>query len=160
MDIPAWVRNHRVLTGIVVILLAMKVLSAIILPVLGVHTVVQHSGSMEPALQPGDLVLVTDTRFEAIKEGDIVLYHPEQVDTPIMHRVISRNATALQTQGDNNVDQIKFCVREDRNYPSNGDCPDGRLVNVENRVTADQVRGTAFIVVPKAGYILRPDAVL
>lgn len=161
MGVRSWVKRHRILTGIVIILICLKLLFSVLLPVLGVHLFVQTSGSMEPALQRGDLVVVTETPFADIEEGDIVMYEPQVGDMLIAHRVINRTETALETQGDNNVAQIMFCVQDDsRTYPSTGNCPNGELVNVEKNITQDQVQGTAVLVIPRAGYLLRPDAAM
>ncbi|MDZ7746627.1 MAG: signal peptidase I [Halobacteriales archaeon] len=61
------------------------------------HAFVVLSGSMEPALSPGDIVFVdADT---AIASGDIITYGS---DVPVTHRVIDSLDGGFVTQGDAN----------------------------------------------------------
>lgn len=50
--------------------------------------VVVLSGSMEPALQRGDLLLLSNPPAEKYKTGDIVVYRVPGAQIPIVHRVI------------------------------------------------------------------------
>ncbi|ORX93376.1 hypothetical protein BCR34DRAFT_526443 [Clohesyomyces aquaticus] len=68
--------------------------------------VVVLSGSMEPAMQRGDLIVLWN-RGRDVQVGDIVVYNVKGKDIPIVHRVIKRfggGAEPLQllTKGDNN----------------------------------------------------------
>ncbi|KTW30806.1 signal peptidase I [Pneumocystis carinii B80] len=67
--------------------------------------VVVLSGSMEPAFQRGDILLL-DNRQERVNIGDIVVYRINKGDIPIVHRVIQeRHGETFQkvlTKGDNN----------------------------------------------------------
>lgn len=67
--------------------------------------VVVLSGSMEPAFQRGDILLL-DNRQKLVNIGDIVVYRINKRDIPIVHRVIQeRHGEAFQkvlTKGDNN----------------------------------------------------------
>ena len=62
------------------------------------------SGSMEPTLQIGDLIITKEKSKKDIKVGDIISF--KDVDSTITHRVIkviSQNGEILyQTKGDNN----------------------------------------------------------
>ncbi|HML05928.1 MAG TPA: signal peptidase I [Methanobacterium sp.] len=64
------------------------------------------SGSMEPALYRGDIVIV-DTNLDNIQVGDIIVYNATWYPIPIVHRVISikhdsNGNTLYETKGDNN----------------------------------------------------------
>jgi signal peptidase I len=136
-----------------------------------VPVVAVTSGSMEPELQRGDLIVVHGKPFDAIEVGDIIIYQTDFTNVPIIHRVIDRSTAALETKGDNNVNQVKFCVRDYRGgcpqgyrptrtdsgpvcyRPTNGDCDDDKLVNVEQTITTDQVLGTAFFIIPEIGHL-------
>lgn len=129
------------------------------------------SGSMEPQLQRGDLIIVQGKQFEDIQRGDIIIYKTQYMNVPIIHRVIDRTETALETKGDDNPDQVKFCV--ERSYgacqpnerlvqlengqacvkPARGSCPNGEIVNVEKNITKDQVLGVEAFVIPQVGNI-------
>ncbi|EMR11310.1 signal peptidase I [Pneumocystis murina B123] len=67
--------------------------------------VVVLSGSMEPAFQRGDILLL-DNRQKRVNIGDIVVYRINKRDIPIVHRVIQeRHGEMFQkvlTKGDNN----------------------------------------------------------
>lgn len=67
---------------------------------LGMAQIIVVSGSMEPAIQIGDLLVIKEKdRYE---DGDIITYRSGQ--SLITHRVISVEGTGLVTQGDaNNV---------------------------------------------------------
>lgn len=113
-----------------------------------------ESDSMAPVMEQGDRAIVTGTAFSDIQaspdSGDIVVYETEHTDYLIPHRVIDRNETMLETRGDANTDQITFCVTETRKYRATGmGCQDDEeLVNVEQTITADQVKGTVLFVIP------------
>ncbi|PFH61532.1 hypothetical protein XA68_17109 [Ophiocordyceps unilateralis] len=70
--------------------------------------VVVLSGSMEPAFQRGDLLLLWNRNI--LKEtgvGEVVVYNVKDKDIPIVHRVVrkfgSGEKAKLLTKGDNNV---------------------------------------------------------
>lgn len=111
------------------------------------------SGSMEPELQRGDLIVVRGQSFDEITEGDIIVFQPEYTQVPIIHRVIDRTGTTLETKGDDNVNQVTFCVQGGTAYPTTGSCSSGELVNVEKNITRDQVLGTAFFRIPAVGHL-------
>ncbi|VBB84409.1 Putative Signal peptidase complex catalytic subunit SEC11C [Podospora comata] len=88
--------------------------------------VVVLSGSMEPAFQRGDLLLLWNRNlFTETSVGEVVVYNVRDKDIPIVHRVISKFGTGptakLLTKGDNNdSDDTKlyapgqnYLVRED-----------------------------------------------
>lgn len=96
-----------------------------------VPVVAVTTGSMEPELNPGDMVVVYGTAWEDIRVSDIVVYRTDEAAIPIIHRVIEKNASALETKGDNNRDQLRF----------------------EHYVREEQVLGTTVFTVPYVGYI-------
>ncbi|KAK4194139.1 putative signal peptidase complex catalytic subunit SEC11C [Triangularia verruculosa] len=88
--------------------------------------VVVLSGSMEPAFQRGDLLLLWNRNlFAETAVGEVVVYNVKDKDIPIVHRIISKFGTGptakLLTKGDNNdSDDTKlyapgqnYLVRED-----------------------------------------------
>ncbi|KAK0660454.1 putative signal peptidase complex catalytic subunit SEC11C [Cercophora samala] len=88
--------------------------------------VVVLSGSMEPAFQRGDLLMLWNRNlFTETSVGEVVVYNVKDKDIPIVHRVISKFGTGptakLLTKGDNNdSDDTKlyapgqnYLVRED-----------------------------------------------
>ncbi|KAL2110656.1 hypothetical protein VUR80DRAFT_914 [Thermomyces stellatus] len=69
--------------------------------------VVVLSGSMEPAFQRGDLLLLWNREWPRETEvGEVVVYNVKDKDIPIVHRVVRKFGTGPQakllTKGDNN----------------------------------------------------------
>ncbi|TKX86493.1 signal peptidase I [Halorubrum sp. SS5] len=98
------------------------------------------SGSMEPAMSPGDVIIVNSVPAAAIERNDVITFGGQGGDTPTTHRVIEvverEGTTAFRTQGDANED------------------PDGSLV------TPDQLQGKVLspggylLVIPLIGYLI------
>ena len=87
------------------------------------------TGSMEPAIEIGDAVVVGRTDAEALQEGQVIAYRLDgQI---VVHRITERTETALgpvfRTKGDHN------------------NAPDLQ------EVAADQICGRVLLVVPKGG---------
>lgn len=89
------------------------------------------TGSMEPGIMPGDVVIVRKVGYEDVAVGDIIMYNNGE-GTFITHRIIEKTdesgETLLVTKGDNNSG------------------PDPGFVN------ASQLKGRVIYVVPDAGY--------
>lgn len=84
------------------------------------------SCSNYPVLEPGNVVVVEDTTFGDIEEGETVIYKESSNNMVVAHQVISKSENSLQTQGENNPRQLEF------------------EKNVEN----SQVWGTKGLVIP------------
>ncbi|KAM7195767.1 hypothetical protein V8F20_007337 [Naviculisporaceae sp. PSN 640] len=70
--------------------------------------VVVLSGSMEPAFQRGDLLLLWNRNIQAeTAVGEVVVYNVKDKDIPIVHRIVRKFGTGpnakLLTKGDNNL---------------------------------------------------------
>lgn len=73
------------------------------------HPLIQVSScSNYPILEPGNIVLVKDTSFEDIEEGETVIYNRSSNKMVVAHQVISKSENSLQTQGENNPQQLEF----------------------------------------------------
>jgi signal peptidase len=72
------------------------------------HSFVVLSGSMEPEIAPGDVVIVDERSTEAIEEGDIITFVRGEGDKPVTHRVVGieerGDTTVFTTKGDANED--------------------------------------------------------
>ena len=97
---------------------------------LGFTPTVIASGSMQPTLNVGDMVIVLSTPAKAIKIGDIIQYQTAQ--EPTIHRVIDKyeagGTTWFITQGDAN------------NAP-------------DNPINERQVMGKVVLTIPKLGWV-------
>ncbi|KAK7180877.1 Signal peptidase complex catalytic subunit [Paraphaeosphaeria sporulosa] len=102
--------------------------------------VVVLSESMKPAMLRGDLIVLWN-RGSGINIGDIVVYHVEGRDIPIVHRVIRRfggGADPLRflTNGDNNIADDTELYAPGQEFLSRGD-----------------VAGSVIGCIPYVGYI-------
>ena len=91
------------------------------------------SGSMEPELGVGGLVVVKPVDGQDVVVGDVISFKLPGIDTPICHRVIDRRETAdgplFQTRGDANEESDVTLVR------------------------AEDVNGKAVFYLPYVGYL-------
>lgn len=95
--------------GVALLVIALAPFVAVATPqVVGAeHSYVVTSGSMEPALSPGDVVVVDETPPEAVEAGDIVTFADgpgmEHVTTHRVVEVTTRDGrTYFRTKGDAN----------------------------------------------------------
>ncbi len=99
------------------------------------------TGSMIPALYPGDAVVIYGT--DNIKVGDIIVFDAKRkgcivgnqyITEPIIHRVIKINPDgSFETKGDNNPVQIE-----------GGGC--------EHNITKDYIIGKVILKIPLIGW--------
>lgn len=87
------------------------------------------SCSMYPNLHVGDILVVKGTPYENIEEGDVIVYSTEEMQIPVVHRVIEKNENYLETKGDNNPSQLDF----------------------ESRVEPEQIHGRVLFSIPRIG---------
>jgi len=96
----------RWITSLVIILFAI----AFIAGLFPLSPVVILSGSMEPSIRPGDLVIIRRCGIDEIKIGDIIEYNVDEYN--VIHRVVDINQKSgkinLVTKGDANesIDKI------------------------------------------------------
>jgi signal peptidase len=92
------------------------------------------SGSMEPALETGSLIVTSPTEPEEVEIGDIILfYQPSITRTMITHRVIDiqvNSPISFLTQGDANLNPDPF------------------------RVPGQNLVGKVILHIPSAGYFI------
>ncbi|RLM53627.1 signal peptidase I [Halobellus sp. Atlit-31R] len=92
------------------------------------------SGSMEPAMSPGDAVIVREASPDEITERDVITFRTNS-ETPTTHRVVDvverEDSVAYVTKGDANED------------PDSGTVPHERVL------------GEVLVVVPLIGYVVQ-----
>jgi signal peptidase len=104
------------------------------------HTGVIVSGSMEPVLYKGDIVLL-ESNPSSIEVGDIIVYHAIWLNSePVVHRVITNGISSTGedyylTKGDNNPTQDPGKV-----YPNE---VISKVIKIDNKP----------LIIPKLGYI-------
>ncbi len=98
------------------------------------------SGSMQPAMHPGDVILVEDVDPAVIEPGDVVTFTNGDEATPTTHRVVEvvdrGGEAAFRTKGDANEDADRELVPASR--------LEGRVMSV----------GGHLLVVPAIGYVI------
>jgi len=117
---------------IVVALLAPAIIYAVPFVVSGYSSSIIMSGSMDPAVPVGSVVVVNRVNPDRVKVGDIIVF--QKSDTKTIHRVVEKivenDSYCFKTKGDANED------------------PDPGLVQPE------QVQGSLLLNIPYYGYLL------
>jgi signal peptidase len=132
-------RRLKAVSGTVATIMVIAVTLIISLYAAGVRTSYTVSGSMEPTIYRGDLIL-SSTRYNAIDKGDIIVYQAHWFqDKPVLHRVKDK---AL------NKDTGEF-----RGYITRGDNNDA---DDPETVTPSQVTSEVMAVIPYAGWVINP----
>ena len=121
--------------GLLALMVALAAAVIVIPALFGGVPLTVLTGSMEPTLPPGTLVVVRPTPVQDIRVGNVVTYQIRSGEAAVVsHRVLSRSVstdgtTTFITKGDNN------------------DSPDA------NPVTPAQIKGTVWYSVPLLGYV-------
>lgn len=92
------------------------------------------SGSMEPSISTGDVIVVDGVDPASIEERDVITYLRADAETPTTHRVVG-----ITEQGD----ELAFVTQGDAN-----DEPDA------SPVPASQVMGQVIFTIPYIGYVI------
>lgn len=105
-----WLRRGIVAT---IALISLAAASTLTLALLGYRPLIVRSGSMEPALHVGDVVLVEDVEVRQLAVGEIsTLADPAEVSDSLTHRVTAidaaGDAVAVTTRGDANTTSETF----------------------------------------------------
>lgn len=144
-SVPRHERPHVRRVGSTVGSLLLTVLLAALLVLVSAVTVVPRmigavpltvlTGSMQPSLDPGDLVVVRPTDTKSIVVGDVVTFQPVSNDPALVtHRVIEvRRDAAGAVSG--------FVTQGDANSAS------------DDPIVPDQVMGRVVYSVPRIGYV-------
>jgi signal peptidase len=93
------------------------------------------SGSMEPTISTGDVVIVGDVAAEAVASGDVITFQREGESVPTTHRVVSVTSTA---------EGISFTTKGDANEEADPE-----------PVTPDRLVGRVTFIVPVIGYVVQ-----
>ncbi len=90
------------------------------------------TGSMEPILQPGDVIVAKPINPKEVKVNDVISYRNNQ-NTLVTHRIIE----LVEKDG-----EVFFQTKGDANN-----------VKDEGLIAPEQLVGSLFFHIPKAGYI-------
>lgn len=99
------------------------------------YSFVVLTGSMSPAIEAGDVVIVDEADPGTVETGDVITFVRGSSETPVTHRVVD-------VEGDGN----------DRNFETKGDANE----DVDaNPVPPENVLGTVLITIPYIGYVIQ-----
>lgn len=101
--------------------------------ILGYKAMIVLSGSMQPLLESGDLIIVKEADMANVNENDVITYR-NTTGTFVTHRIVNK----MVKDGDS-----FFITKGDAN-------------NIEDQeiVTHNQVEGRLLFSIPKAGYVV------
>lgn len=109
----------RIVSWVVIALIAIVAVVTVLVPRLGGATpYVVLTGSMEPSLPPGSVVVMRPVSMDSLAVGDVITYQVRSGDpTVVTHRIVSvgrdgEGNVVLRTQGDANDRPDSDPVRE------------------------------------------------
>lgn len=117
----------RLIVHILEICLIVFVISTILIKISGMDFYIVLSGSMNPTIKTGSMVLI-DTHKENHEVGDVITYKIE--DQLVTHRIVEIKNEMYRTKGDANS------------------TPDFNLI------TKKQILGNVIFVIPGLGYLI------
>lgn len=128
-----------------------EIATYIIIIIIGIviaqHMNVVVSGSMEPVLYRGDIVIIENNPdVNNINVGDIVVYKATWFPQPVIHRIIAKGqlpngTTVYEIKGDNNPAPDPALVTP------------GQIVSKVVNYPWSKSPGSNPIVIPKIGYV-------
>ena len=126
---------------------AIYVILIIVVLIAAQHLNVVVSGSMEPVMYRGDIVVIQKANLFGIQEfdphtvqvGDIVVYNAVWYDSPVIHRVIK----IAEING-----TVCYMIKGDNNKK-----PDPYWVTAEQITDRVVTIGDQPLIIPKIGYI-------
>jgi len=119
---------------IILILLVTSVLFVLVTPFFGWRTEIVLSGSMEPAIQTGSVVVARPIAAEDVREGDIIMFASIAGHSLTTHRVVS-----IEPKNDG----LSFTTKGDANKGAD-----------INSVVPGQIVGIIVFSVPYIGYLI------
>lgn len=137
MNLPSGLRwGGQVMAWLVILSISAVAATAVLVPRLaGATPYVILTGSMEPAMPPGTLVVVKPVKADEITTGSVITYQIKSGDpTVVTHRVTS---VGLDARG-----ELRFVTKGDANT-----APD------RDQVRPVQIKGERWYYVPYLGYV-------
>lgn len=85
--------------------------------VMGYKPFIVLTGSMEPTIKAGDLVIVKEASLEELNKGDIIAFRHTEEDVVLIHRIAEKETKegkiTLKTKGDNNQSEDRMMVNSE-----------------------------------------------
>lgn len=104
-----------VITALSGIIIIKKSLSTDKVPdIIGIKPFIVLTGSMEPVINAGDLVIVKEVKENELKINDIIAFRYTKEDVVLIHRIVgieeNEGKTLFRTKGDNNETEDKLSI--------------------------------------------------
>ncbi len=100
------VTGRRIADVILVTAGALVLVAGIAIRVNDLHLQTVLTGSMTPAVSPGDVAITQPVPVSVLRAGDVVAFYPPDKDVPVLHRIVSiedkDGAVSITTKGDAN----------------------------------------------------------
>ena len=120
----------KILNNIIIIILVVMILIMFVPKLLGWQNLAVLSGSMEPNIPVGSMIIVKDVNPKELETGDVITFRVSD-STLVTHRVV-----------ENNKDTQEIVTKGDANEDNDG-----------NPVSYANVVGELFISIPLLGYL-------
>lgn len=120
----------KIINNIIVLILIILVCIMFVPKLLGWENLAVLSGSMEPKIPVGSMVIIRNVEPKELEKGDIITYYVND-NTMVTHRVVN-----------NDTDKQEIVTKGDAN-----DVQDSNPVSYENVV------GKLFVCIPLLGYL-------
>ena len=82
--------------------------------IIGIKPFIVLTGSMEPVINAGDLVIVKEVKENELKINDIIAFRYTKEDVVLIHRIVgieeNEGKTLFRTKGDNNETEDKLSI--------------------------------------------------
>ena len=99
------------ITGVMLTVVLIIALAVVGLSFVNFKCYVIESGSMEPDIQVGSVVVVNENyKYEDVKIGDVIVF--KSGDSRVTHRVAEKTSDGLRTKGDANEVEDKIIITE------------------------------------------------
>ena len=95
-------KRHRIVDVVLVTAGALVLAAGIGFRVADFHVQTVLSGSMRPALSPGDLAITQGVPMGSLRVGDVIVFTPPTETQQVIHRIASRDGDVITTKGDAN----------------------------------------------------------
>ena len=128
-----------ILTWTVVVFIAMIIFSILLMLLIGFRPAVVLTGSMEPTITPGDMIIYKGISEENIKVGDILTFYMTQESMDNHSITYTHRVIAVKT---NDLGQVVFQMQGDAN-----ESPDSILIPEE------RILGKVNFIVPWIGQL-------
>ena len=95
-------KRRRIVDVVLVTAGALVLAAGIGFRVADFHVQTVLSGSMRPALSPGDLAITQGVPMGSLRVGDVIVFTPPTETQQVIHRIASRGGDVITTKGDAN----------------------------------------------------------